>query len=57
MSSAIGYSPKRDDLYSPSKDARFFDDGPPRSEAMLCAEMARLVYCRSTPTFAFDEEF
>jgi hypothetical protein len=23
---------------------------------MLCAEMARLVYCRSASTFAFDEE-
>jgi hypothetical protein len=56
MSSEIDYSPKRDDLYSPGKNARFFDGGPPRSEAMLCAEMARLVYCRSGSTFAFDEE-
>jgi hypothetical protein len=56
MSLEIGYSPTRDDLYSPGKNARFFDAGPPRSEAMLCAEMARLVYCRSTSTLACDEE-
>lgn len=56
MSSEISYSPKRDDLYAPGKASQFFGGGPPRSEAMLCAEMARLVYCRSTSTLAFDQE-
>jgi hypothetical protein len=56
MSTAIAYSASRDDLYSPCKNAKFFAAGVPRSEAALCVEMARLVYCRNASTFGFDQE-
>jgi triacylglycerol lipase len=42
------------DLYFPCKKARFFSSGPPTSNAVLCAEMARLAYCRNDGDFAFD---
>jgi pimeloyl-ACP methyl ester carboxylesterase len=58
--STIPYSPLKDDLFFPCKNARFFAGGTPKSEAALCAEMSRLAYCAladggTPPNFAFDK--
>jgi hypothetical protein len=58
---AIAYSPLKDDLFFPCKNAKFFADMPPNSEAALCAEMSRLAYCSKSPQgpsldFAFDKD-
>ena len=45
MMTRIPYSPWREDLYQPCKNARFFPEGFPRAQEALCAELARLVYC------------
>jgi len=50
-----GYSPKKEDLYYPCKNAVFFPAGAPNSDAALCVELSRLAYCRSETTFAFDQ--
>lgn len=55
MNGTIAYSPKKDDLYYPCKNAQFFAAGAPKSDAALCVELARLAYCRSETTFAFDQ--
>ena len=55
MNGPIAYSPKKDDLYYPCKNAQFFPAGAPKSDAALCVELARLAYCRSETTFAFDQ--
>lgn len=55
MNGAIAYSPKKDDLYYPCKNAVFFPAGAPKSDAALCVELSRLAYCRSETTFAFDQ--
>ena len=53
--SPIAYSPKKDDLFFPCKNAQFFAGGPPATDALLCAEMARLAYCRiAGNNFALD---
>ena len=41
----VPYSAKKDDLFFPGLNAVFFPNGRPRSDAALCAEMARLAYC------------
>jgi len=56
MSPDIAYSAKREDLFSPCKNAQFFAAGPPRSDAALCVEVSRLAYCQNASTFAFDRE-
>jgi hypothetical protein len=53
---AIPYSAEKDDLYYPAKQAVFFPQGRPRSDAALCVEMARLAYCRLETGFAFDQD-
>ena len=53
-SPSVAYSPLKDDLYLPCKNAQFFASGPPRSEAALCVEMARLAYCRADD-FSFNQ--
>ncbi len=55
MNGAIAYSARKDDLYYPCKNAVFFPAGAPKSDAALCVELARLAYCRSDTTFAFDQ--
>ena len=55
MNGAVAYSPKKDDLYYPCKNAVFFSAGAPKSDAALCVELSRLAYCRSEMTFAFDQ--
>jgi hypothetical protein len=52
----IFYSPENADLDSPCKRGNFFAAGMSKSEAALCAEMARLSYCRQESGFAFDQE-
>jgi pimeloyl-ACP methyl ester carboxylesterase len=51
---AIPYSPRKVDLFYPARSANFFAAGLPDTEAALCAEMARLAYCRLEPYFQFD---
>jgi hypothetical protein len=55
MPADILYSPEKDDLDFPCKRGNFFLVRPPKSEAALCAEMARLSYCRQESGFAFDQ--
>ena len=55
MNGNIAYSPKKDDLFSPCKNAQFFSGGVPQSDLALCAEMARLAYCRSDINFALNQ--
>lgn len=56
MSSEIAYSANKVDLFSPGKNAVFFATGGPTSDAALCAELARLAYCRRDASLAFDRE-
>jgi len=56
MSSSIPYSAEQDDLFYPCKRGEFFPAGRPESEAALCAEMARLAYCKQESSFAFDQD-
>jgi pimeloyl-ACP methyl ester carboxylesterase len=53
---SILYSPKKVDLFYPARRANFFATGLPHTEAALCAEMARLAYCRPEPYFHFDQK-
>jgi triacylglycerol lipase len=55
MSPRISYSAAQDDLFNPGRRDGFFSPAP-QSEAALCAEMARLAYCRKEPDFGFDQE-
>lgn len=52
----IAYSVTKDDLFLPCKNATFFAPGVLKSEATLCAEMARLAYCRPEANFAFNRD-
>jgi triacylglycerol lipase len=52
----IFYSAENADLNFPCLRGSFFPAGMPKSEAALCAEMARLSYCRQESGFAFDQE-
>jgi triacylglycerol lipase len=56
MSLTVAYSASKGDLLSPYKDAGFFSAGLPKTEGALCAEMARLAYCRGSSGFEFDQE-
>ena len=51
----IFYSPENADLHFPCARGNFFPAGRPKSDAALCAEMARLTYCRQESGFAFDQ--
>ena len=55
MNGTIAYSPRKDDLFYPCKNAQFFSAGAPKSDAALCVELSRLAYCQSETTFAFDQ--
>ena len=52
----IPYSASKVDLLYPARSGNFFPAGMPKSEAALCAEMARLAYYRQDPYFQFDRE-
>jgi hypothetical protein len=53
----IPYSAAKVDLFYPARRAIFFANGArPHSDAALCAEMARLAYCRPDSSLAFDQE-
>jgi Lipase (class 3) len=56
MGPSVDYSAEQDDLYYPCKRGNFFPNGRPKSDAVLCAEMARLAYCKQEGSFAFDRE-
>lgn len=45
MSRTIAYDPTKRSLFKPCADAIMLDGSATRSEALLCAELARLVYC------------
>jgi Lipase (class 3) len=45
MGRTIPYDPTRRSLYKPCADAIELDSSATRSEALLCAEFSRLVYC------------
>jgi len=55
MNGPIAYSPKKDDLYYPCKNAVFFSAGAPKSDAALCVELSRLAYCECDGSFALDQ--
>jgi hypothetical protein len=55
MNGPIAYSPLKDDLFYPCKNAVFFPSGAPKSDAALCVELSRLAYCQSDGNFAFDQ--
>jgi len=55
MNGPIAYSPKKDDLYYPCKNAVFFPAGAPESDAALCVELSRLAYCQSDGNFALNQ--
>lgn len=52
----VPYSAAKEDLFYPARQWPFFAGGRPKSEAALCAEMARLAYARKEPAFAFDRD-
>jgi triacylglycerol lipase len=56
MDPEIPYSPASDDLFNPGKREGFFLNGRPAEEPALCAELARLAYCRQESDFAFDQD-
>jgi hypothetical protein len=56
MEPSVDYSAEQDDLYYPCKRGKFFEHGQPTSDAALCAEMARLAYCKQESNLAFDRE-
>ena len=51
----VPYTAKEEDLLSPGIRQGFFPPGATQSEAMLCAGMSRLAYCRKDAEFAFDQ--
>jgi hypothetical protein len=55
MNGTIAYSPRKDDLFYPCKNAVFFPAGAPQSDAALCVELSRLAYCQSDGNFAFNQ--
>jgi Lipase (class 3) len=55
MNGPIAYSPKKDDLFFPCKNAQFFSAGTPTFDAALCAELSRLAYCQIDNNFAFNQ--
>jgi pimeloyl-ACP methyl ester carboxylesterase len=52
----IEYSPSKIDLFFPARRGEFFCDIPAYNDAAMCAEMARLAYCRKEPAFLFDRD-
>jgi len=56
MSQVIPYSAKQEDLFNPGVREGFFPPGAAQSEAILCAGVSRLAYCRKTPDFGCDQD-
>jgi len=50
------YSPSKVDLYFPARRGQFFTNLPMDNLPAVCAEMARLAYCRKEPAFSFDKD-
>src|ERR1700758_5597578 len=53
---AIPYSPSKVDLFFPARRGQFFTDLTLDNTPAVCAEMARLAYCRKEPAFSFDKD-
>jgi hypothetical protein len=56
MSPPVPYTAQEEDLFSPGVREGFFPPGATQSEAILCAGMARLAYCRKVPDFECDQD-
>jgi hypothetical protein len=55
MNAGAAYSPSKEDLFFPCKNARFFLAGTPKTDSGLCVELSRLAYCRSEASnFSMD---
>ena len=52
----VEYSPSKVDLFFPARRGNFFAGIAPDNDAAICAEMARLAYCRKEPAFGFDTD-
>jgi hypothetical protein len=50
----VQYSADRSDLFTPAKYATYFQQGQPRSDAALCAELTRLAYFQLGANCAYD---
>jgi hypothetical protein len=55
MSPRALYTAREQDLLDPGVREGFFPLGATQSDTILCAGMARLVYCRKDPEFSFDQ--
>jgi pimeloyl-ACP methyl ester carboxylesterase len=52
----VEYSPKKVDLFFPARRGNFFSNILSDKYEAVCAEMARLAYCREEPAFGFDRD-
>ncbi len=55
MNPRVPYTAREEDLLNPGVREGFFPPGATQSEAILCAGMARLSYCRKDPEFGVDQ--
>jgi triacylglycerol lipase len=55
MSRSIPYDPSRRALYTPCADAASLEASATRHEALLCAELSRLVYCHFDRDAAIEQ--
>jgi len=53
---SVEYSPTKEDLFFPARRGNFFANISADKYEAVCAEMARLAYCRTEPAFGFDRE-
>jgi hypothetical protein len=56
MRPRVLYTAREQDLLNPGLREGFFPAGARQSEAILCAGMARLAYCRKDPDFGCDQD-
>jgi pimeloyl-ACP methyl ester carboxylesterase len=52
----VEYSPRKADLFFPARRGNFFSNILSDKYEAVCAEMARLAYCRKEPAFGFDRD-
>ena len=50
----VQYSADRSDLFTPARNATYFQHGQPRSDEALCAELTRLAYFQVGANCAYD---
>ncbi len=56
MSPRVPYTAEKVDLFNPGVRDGFFPADATQSEAILCAGMSRLAYCRKAPDFGCDQD-